>query len=410
MDQTIRPANVAVLFKLETTEGVDAAPDAAIDAIPVEADSVTKGMPWTQEDSNEATGSLVAGAPLIVGQTVPISFKSRVKGAGVGATYSSTVKPPLHPVFQACGWRGQFTAAIAAAAATAGSATTLTLPAGFPAVSRAVMGMMLLLTGGVGSGAQPAVIEYTAGRIATLADAFNPALDATTQVSLPANWSYAQTSPSDASARLTDQPSATVWIYEDGVLHKFTGVRGTLMLDGKSARPGYATFTGTGIYQGKIDAPIPPTLTIANHSAPVLVQGSGVSPAASLNRKPTTISTWSLDPGSAIENIDDPNTNYGFGAGQIVDRKSMLKVDPLATLVANRNTITDIGNGVTMPGVLRHGTQAGNRWSLIVPLAQPAEVADGLRGKLRSEDLTLQCRTVGKDAVTRDTDRFVVFF
>ena len=157
MDQTIRPANVAVLFKLEGTEGVDAGPDPTVDAIPVEADSITKGNPWTQEDSNEATGSLVAGAPLIVGQSVPISFKSRVKGAGAGTVYSATVKPPLHQVFQACGWRGQFTAAIAAAAASAGTTTTLTLPAGFSALSRAVMGMILLVTGGGGVGPPPAL-------------------------------------------------------------------------------------------------------------------------------------------------------------------------------------------------------------------------------------------------------------
>lgn len=410
MDLTIRPANVAVLFKLEATEGVDANPDPAVDAIPVEADSITKGRPWTQEDSNEATGSLVAGAPLIVGQTVPISFKSRVKGAGPGVAYTATVKPPLHAVMQAAGWRGQFTAAVAAAVAAAGTATSLTLPAGFPAVSRAVMGMILLVTAGTGAGAQPAVVEYTAGRVATLADNFSPALDATSQVSLPANWSYAQTSPSDAGSRVADQPSGTCYLYIDGVCWKFTGVRGTLMLDGKSARPGYATFNGTGIFAGRVDAPIPTTLAIAGHSAPVLVQGTGASPAASLNRKPCTISTWSLDPGSQIENVEDPNTTYGFGAGQIVDRKSMLKVDPLATLVANRDTITEIGSGVTMPAVFRHGSQQGNRWALVVPVAQPSTVEDGTRGKLQSENLTLQCRANGKDAVTRDTDRFLVFY
>ncbi|MDD1450820.1 hypothetical protein NHF48_007365 [Sphingomonas sp. H160509] len=48
--------------------------------------------------------------------------------------------------------------------------------------------MILLLTGGAGAGAQPAVVEYTAGRVATLADTFTPPLDATTQVSMPANW------------------------------------------------------------------------------------------------------------------------------------------------------------------------------------------------------------------------------
>ncbi len=410
MDQTIRPANVAVLLKLEGVEAVDANPDATVDALPVEADSVTYGTPWTQEDSNEATGSLVAGAPLVIGQVTPISFKSRIKGAGAGVVYSATVKPPLHQALQSCGWRGQFTAAIAAAAATAGSATTLTLPAGFPAVSRAVLGLILVLTGGAGAGAQPAVIEYTAGRVATLSESFNPVLDATTNVSLPATWSYAQTSPSDAAARTVDQPSATIYICEDGRLMKFTGCRGTFTPDGKSARPGYGTFNMTGIYAGRVDAPIPANLAIAGHSAPVLVQGSGISPAASLNRKATTISTWSLDPGSAIENVDDPNTQYGFGAGQIVDRKKMLKIDPLATLVANRDTITDIGNGVVMPSVLRHGSQSGNRWALVMAAAQPVMLDNGTRGKLRSDEVTLQVRSIGKDAVTRDTDGVLVFY
>jgi hypothetical protein len=410
MDQTIRPANVAVLFKLEGVEAVDANPDPAVDAIPVEADSVTYGTPWTQEDANEATGSLVAGAPLIIGQVTPISFKSRIKGAGAGATYSPTVKPPLHQPLQACGWRGQFTAAIAAAAAAAGSATSLTLPAGFPAVSRAVLGMILMLTSGAGAGAQPAVIDYSTGRVATLADTFNPPLDATTTVALPANWTYAQTSPSDAASRLTDQPSGTCYIYEDGRLMKFVGCRGTFTPDGKSARPGYGTFNMTGIYAGRVDAPMPANLVIAGHSAPVLVQGAGVSPAASLNRKAATISTWSMDPGSAIENIDDPNTAYGFGAGQIVDRKKMLKVDPLATLVANRDTISDIGNGVQMPAVLRHGSQQGNRWALVMSAAQPVTLDNAMRGKLRSDDVTLQVRSIGRDGYGRDTDGVLCFY
>lgn len=87
-----------------------------------------------------------------------------------------------------------------------------------------------------------------------------------------------------------------------------------------------------------------------------------------------------------------------------------LKVDPLATLVANRDTITDIGNGATMPAVLRHGGQPGNRWALVHPLAQPVSADPGSRGKLVSEDITLRCLSAGKDAVGRDTDRFLVFY
>lgn len=410
MDQTIRPANVAVLLKLETTEQVDASPTATADAIPVEADSVSYNSPWTMEASNEATGSLVAGAPLIIGQPSTIGFRSRIKGAGAGLTYTSSIKPPLHQALQACGWRGQFLAAIATALATAGSAISATLASGFPATARALLGLPLSITAGAGAGQTPLVTEYTVGRLATLSDSFTPVLDETSSIALPANWSYASTSPSDASARASDQPSATIYIYEDGVLHKFVGCRGTVNLDGQSARPGYGTFQFTGIYAGKTDAAVPTDLVIAGHSAPVLAQGTGLSPAVLLNRKPLAISSWSLDAGSQLETPDDPNTPYGFGSGQIVDRAPMLKLDPLATIVANRDTITDIGNGVTMSAVLRLGQQAGNRWSLTVPLGQPVEAAPGTRGKLRSEEITLQARSLGRDSVTRDTDRVLTFY
>lgn len=408
-DPTIRAMNVAVLLKLETTEGIDAVPDPTIDAIPVESDSITMNNPWTNEAANEATGSLVAGSPLIIGQASTFSFKSRIKGAGAGAVYTSTLKPPLHQAYQACGWRGQFTAAIAAALVTAGGGNSITLPASFPSTARALLGMMLLIGAGTGAGAAPAVIEYASTRVATLSESFSPALDATTSVSLPANWTYASTSPIDGNARISDQPSATCHIYMDGTLRKFVGCRGVLMLDGKTARPGYGTFNMTGIYAGKVDAAMPTNLVIAGHTAPILVQGSGKSPAASMLGRPLTISTWSLDAGTALEVPDDPNTAFGFGAGQIVDRMAMLKVDPLATLVANRDTISDIGNGATTPAAFRHGSVAGNRWALVVPKAQPVNNDNGTRGKLMSEDITLQCLTLGRDAYTRDTDRVLVF-
>lgn len=411
-DPTIRPANVAVLLKLQTADGSPATPDPTVDALPVEAGSVTYNSPWTQEQSNEATGSLVSGAPLVIGQAARIGFRSRIKGAGAGVAYSSTVKPPLHRALQACGMRGQFTPAITTQVATAGSATTATLGASFPATAMALVGMALAITAGTGAGATPAVTGYTAGREATFADAFSPPLDPTSSFALPANWTYASTSPSDQASRLTDQPGATIWIYEDGTLYKFTDCRGVPTFDGASARPGFAAFAFTGIYAGRSDAAIPVNLTVAGHSAPVLVQGAaaGASLAVGVNRKPLAISRWSLEPGSDLEVPDDPNTPFGFAGGQIVDRTPLLKLDPLATLVANRDTISDIGNGTTMPAVLRHGSIAGNRWSLVAPLAQPVAADPGTRGKLRSEDMSLQLRSGGRDAVARDTDRILCFY
>ncbi|HCB75397.1 MAG TPA: hypothetical protein DEP91_04370 [Sphingomonas bacterium] len=408
-DPTIRQNVVAVLLKLQIDDDTPAVPDPALDAIPVEADSVTTASPWTTEASNEATGSQVAGAPLIIGQPATFSFRSRIKGAGAGTAYTAMVKPPLHQALAMAAWKPQFHAAIVAAPATAGTANTVTLANTFPAIARALLGASLSVIAGAGAGATPSVVDYSAGRVATLADTFDPPLDATSSVGLPAMWTYAQTSPTDQAARLSDQPSATIYIYRDGTLKRYRSCRATMAIEGQNARPGYATFNITGIYDGEVDAAIPANLAIAGHSAPVLVQGAATSKAALLNRKPLTISSWSLDPGSQIENVDDPNTPYGFGAGQIVDRASQITVDPLKTLIANRDTITDIGNGVRMPAVFRYGSQAGNRWSFVGPIAQPVSSEEATRGRLVSENMTLQLLSGGKDAYGRDGDRILAF-
>lgn len=409
-DPIIRPANVAVLLKLEAVEGVDAAPTGTSDAIPVEADSVEYNSPWTQEQSNEATGSLVSGAPLVIGQPATISFRSRIKGAGVGAVYTASVKPPLHQALQACGKRGQFTAGIATALASAGTAISATLAAGFPATAAALLGMPLDITAGIGIGRRPTVVGYTAGKVATLAETFDPALDATSSIALLANWTYAGTSPRDNAARATDHPSATIYIYEDGTLLKFVGCRGTMSGDGQTSRPGYGAFNFTGVYAGKTDAAIPSDLVVANHSAPVLVKSTAASPVVTFDRKPLPISQWSWENGGEVESPQDPNTNYGFGPGQIGGRTPMLRMDPLASLVAARDITTQIGNGARGPAVIRCGSQIGNSWALTLPLAQPVENTPGRRGNFRSEQLAFQAIPSGLDAQTRDSEAILTFF
>lgn len=409
-DPIIRPANVAVLLKLETTEGVDAAPVGNLDAIPVEADSVEYNSPWTQEQSNEATGSLVAGAPLVIGQAATVTFRSRIKGAGVGAVYSATVKPPLHQALQACGKRGLFTAGIAAALATAGTATSATLAAAFPGIAAALLGMPLDITAGVGVGRRPTITGYTSGRIATLAENFTTPLDNTSSIALLANWTYSGTSPRDQTARATDHPSATIYIYEDGTLLKFVGCRGTMTADGQSARPGYAAFSFTGVYMGKTDAALPSNLVVASHSAPTLLKATALSNVTLFDRKPLPISTWSWENGGDVESPEDPNTTYGFGPGQIGGRVPQLRVDPLATLVAVRDMTTDIGNGKQGSAVVRCGSQIGNSWALTMPLAQPVENAPGRRGNFRSEQLVFQALSSGLDAQLRDSEAILAFF
>lgn len=405
----IRHGNVALRFKIETTEGTDAVPDGT-NAFPFEVDSVEYNSPYTSEASQEANSSLAASAALVVGQAAEVTFRVRIKGAGPGTAYSASVRPPHHDLLQACGWRGFFLSSVPATAITAGTTTGATLASPFAALAQVYRGVPLQLAAGNSGGRLVHVSDYTVGRVATLAETFGAALNTSVTAALPANWTYAPTSPPDAAARATDHPSGTLYIYEDGVLRRFVGMRGTVDFEGESARPGFMTFRFVGTYVGKLDA-TRPVDTVPQHVAPVLANGTGgVNNSFLLNRLPLAVRQWSLAMGQSLEVIDDPNTPYGFGAADISRRDARLTCDPADTLVAVRNVIADIEAGNRYPGVIRCGSVAGNRWSLTAPMIQPVEANPGRRGIYRTEELTLDLLNAGLDANTRDSDAVLCFY
>lgn len=407
---TIRPRNVAILVKAESTVGTDAAPDAS-NAIPFEADGYSYNAPYRSEASNEANGSLVAGAPLVIGQPAEVSIRVRLKGAGAGVTYTSLVKPPHHTLLEACGRRGLFTAAVSAAAISAGTVSSATLGTGFGTTAEAYRGMPLQLAAGNSGDRLVHVSGYSAAKVATLADLFGSALNTSVTAALPANWTYAGTSPKDVASRATDHPSATIYLYEDGTLHKFVGCRGSIDdLGGQTARPGFATFNFMGIYAGKSQAAIP-AVSVPQHAAPVLAMGTGgVNPALVVNRKELKVSQWSLNEGQQKEVTDDPNTAFGFGSPELAGRSPRLQIDPLATLTTNRDTVAEIEAGSQYPSVIRYGSVAGNRWSLVNPLLQPADPAVAQRGIYRSENLALAALSPGLDPAGRDNESILCFY
>lgn len=408
MDQTIRPANSAMLFKLETTEGVDASPTSD-DAFPFEADGYSYNTPFTEETSNEATGSLVSGAPLVIGQPAEVTIRFRMKGAKV--PYTASAKPPHHQLLSACGLKGVFMAAIAAAALTAGSANSATLGTGFGTTAQMYRGMPLLLSGGPGAGRTSLIADYSTGKVATLVDTFGEPLDSTTQAAIPANWTYAPTSPADAAARVTDHPSGTLYLYEDGVLLKFVGCRGIVSeWGGETAKAGFMSVKLMGVFAGRTDAAVP-AVTVPAHIAPVLVQGvGGVDPAFLVNRKGLPIDSWSIELQSEQESPADPNTNYGFGPSIIGKRTPRLQCDPKATLVATRDILAEITASSVYNAAIRAMGSAQNRWAITLPQAQPAQVTPGTSGSLRTEQQRYALTTPGKDNNGRDGDFVLAFW
>lgn len=410
MGTMIRLRNVLALAKNEATEGVDAAPVAGTDAFPFEIDSVSIGSPYTTEDSNEATGTMIAGAPLIIGQPVPVRMRMRLKGAGAGIVYTSTIRPPMHALLQSCGWRGLFTAAIAATAITAGTTTSATLGATFPATAQALRGQRLILAAGNGAGAHPTISDYSAARLGTLTELFGAALNTANTAELRANWTYAKTSPANQSERTADEPSSTIYFYEDGILYRLFGFRGNPVISAESAKPGFVEISGLAMWGGQIDAGIPAGAVIANHAAPTLNMQTAISPAFAVNRRLLPISNFTYDPSNQVDSYEDPNTINGFGAAELGGRAGMLTCDPLKTLLATRNALADLESQVNnFVGVVRAGQVAGNRWALTLPQLAPTSVEFSTRKNARSENQMFRALSPGRDASGRDGDAILCF-
>lgn len=408
-DLVIRLRNVLGMVKLETTENVNPTLSALTDAIPFEIDSLSIGSPFTTEQSGEATGTMIAGAPLVIGQAMPVSLRMRMKGAGAGVIYSASVKPPAHALLAACGLRGLFTDAVAVTALAAGTGNSATLATPYAATAQLYRGQRILLTG-TAAGAHPIITDYTVGRVATLADTFSPALTTGSSAEIKPNWTYAMTSPQTDVERAADQPSAWLEFNEDGIQYALGGFRGNVRVSVQTARPGYFEISGMAIWNGQVDADMPTGAVVANHAAPTLNMQSGISPAFAVDRKKLPISNFTFDWASQVDSYEDPNTPNGFGAGQIGGREPALTCDPLKTRLSVRNHLLalETGGGPYV-GVQRAGQTSGNRWSLVQPRLLPQAVEMATRGNARSENLTFRAVSPGRDSAGRDGDAILCF-
>ena len=388
--ETIREQYLAFLIKNQSADG-EALNLVTADAIAVETEGLTITIGNRLIESTEATGSLDTGAPLPTGAPSTIRFRARLRGAG--QAYTGSVRPPLHPALRSCGMKDKLIASVAAAALSAGTATTATLGASGPATAQALRGAPLQITAsGTAArvGATPFVTDYTAGKVATLTDSYNPVLAGTDSVQVPACVVY------EPVSERADIPASNVWIYRDGLLYKFKDLRGTGTIAAQSGNPGTFDCTLTGTFISVTDAPIPAGVAPVDIAAPNFSQEARISEAFLVDRKPLPIASYEWQLGVNIQSAEDPNTQFGFGAGQAVSRDMRVTADPLMTLIANRDMITAIQSGSRFTGVVRLGSVANNRIAFVHPALQPVERSEGSRAGQVTEQL--QFKAVGANA------------
>ncbi|BBK30311.1 hypothetical protein EDC65_2243 [Stella humosa] len=381
-NKVIRSRRGMLLFKVEDTltggEGVDALPIAADDAILVEAPQIT--FDQSLVTTTEMTGSLDPEAPIVGGLKVPLAFDVYLKGSG-----TPELPPNWASVMECCGWQRVETGVAVPAApqlAAAGSATTLTLGAGASATAQAYRGMPIDLYRDSANPLIDFITNYTAGKVASLAESYSPVLGGTVEYQIPKNVLWKPTSD-DALIK-----SGTAYLYMDGVLYKVLGCRGTLSLTMQAGQPGKFRFELTGMYGGKSDAAVPSTPAFDATRSPIWRDPSNDgSGHFSIGRAEAALRQLVLTNGNTQTNPDNPNAAEGFDPSIITGRRMTGTMDPLATLVATRNAMDDFRTGQDRIVHARIGTVPGNRFGITIPAAFYESYGHGDREGLQSEEL-----------------------
>lgn len=367
----------ALTAKIESTEGTEAVPSASTDGVLVENLRVTPNP--NVIDTNEVTPSLDAFDPIVGGMFMEIAFDVYMKGSGTAGT-----APEWNDLLKACGFSETITGTAVPAAAEAlaagGSTITAVLGTSAAATLQLYRGMPINFTGNqVGTSF---IYDYSAAKLAKLTDTFAGALVATTNYQIPVNIVYGPASSSISSL--------TMYVYNDGLLYKFTGCRGNVSFAFESGGPAKMSFTFRGMFLSKTDVALP-TVTYDSTRPPIWKGG-----AFTINSVAAAGQSLSLDVGNQLAQPDNPAAAEGFDPAVITARQMRGSINPNETLIATRDIMADFRAQTKRPIHGRLGSTAGNRIGITMPSGLYLGQTPGDRNGIRTVDVPFAA--TGQDA------------
>ena len=176
--------------------------------------------------------------------------------------------------------------------------------------------------------------------------------------------------------------SVTFYLYQDGILHKVTGARGSVSFSGESGMQFKASFNFTGHTQAVTDVALP-TPTLDSTSPPVFIGSSFTIDAFA-----AIIDALNFDMSNQIATPADVSATDGYGEIQIVGRDVTGSFSPELDSIANEDFIGNWKSGKSM--VLASGTIGSvqyNKFKIDMPAVYYREVAPGDRDGIRTLEL-----------------------
>ena len=348
----VRLRNAAIAFKIETIPGTD-----AIAGTPAAVDWL-EGEVEISFEQNTIPNPVVTGsldrAPAIVGGLKPsVRIKVPLRGSGAVAT-----APEWGKLLRCCTMAEIPTAAAIGAptAATAGTATSATLATPFAATAQLYRGMPLALTGG--PIAITGILDYSAGRVATLGETLAAAVTATTLAQIPANILYATTSDE------TVFKTGTVYFFADGLRWRFAGFVGTWSLELTTGGVGFLSFEGARDL---------PRLHGHRHARPAGTPSSARRRRALSRASASSTARPRASAASPSRPVSPPccrtirRRAEGYDAAVPTQRDVQGTMDPLSDTTVSVARFDAFRTGTNVPLMAMIGSVPGNRFLVTLP-------------------------------------------
>jgi len=371
----VRMRNAAIAVKTESNDGID-----AISGTPSASDWLAGDVEVTFEQSTtpnpELTGSLDR-APAIVGGVRPrLRIRTPLRGSGAAGT-----APEWGKLLKACAMAETVTSSAVGVptAAAAGTTTTLTLATPFAATAQLYRGMPILIGGDLTD--TTGILDYTAGRVATLGSTLSAGGTTSTTAQVPVNVRYSPTSDE------TVWTTATVYFFADGMRWRFTGCVGTWSLELSTGGLGFLVFEMRGNLVSAPDATALPAGALGTSRAtpPRFVAGR-----MQLNKVAAQTRSLSVQAGVSIILPDDPEAAQGTGPALPSERATSGSLDPLmnTTLSPTRFAAFQAGTNVSLMAII--GSTAGNRFLLCMPSVRKTQMNPTARDGLGVDAISFE--------------------
>jgi len=190
--------------------------------------------------------------------------------------------------------------------------------------------------------------------------------------------------------------SYTVALYEDGMIHKIWGARGTVKLALKNGEPGMLSFAFTGADFSVVDGALLSGVSYDSTKPPAFLAAQ-----FTIDSYAALLSSLEIDMANAVALRPDANRDSGYKSTIISSRAPVMTFDPEKVLVATYDFYGKLRSGSEGALSTVVGSTAGNICTISAPKAQYTKIDEAERDGIRSLGIDCQLnRDSGDDELS----------